>query len=114
MNSPVHDDAASSDRTQHRSLLMEELAMLNGSLDAGRGALLTSPRAARAVRTVSAKNIWTALFNGARCVLRVWSMWQERSAGRDALVRLDHHMLRDIGLTRADVERELMKPFWRE
>ena len=54
--------------------------MLNGSLDAG-----------RAVRTVSAKNIWTAL-----------------------LVRLDHHMLRDIGLTRADVERELMKPFWRE
>ena len=69
--------------------------MLNGSLDAG-----------RAVRTVSAKNIWTALFNGARCVLRVWSMWQERSAGRDALVRLDHHMLRDIGLTRADVERE--------
>jgi uncharacterized protein YjiS (DUF1127 family) len=103
MNSPVHDHAASSDRTQHRSLLMEELAMLNGSLDAG-----------RAVRTVPAKNIWTALFNGARRVLRVWSMWQERSAGRDALVRLDHHMLRDIGLTRADVERELMKPFWRE
>ena len=77
--------------------------MLNGSLDARRSRS-NSP----------GQEHLAALFNGARCVLRVWSMWQERSAGRDALVRLDHHMLRDIGLTRADVERELMKPFWRE
>jgi uncharacterized protein YjiS (DUF1127 family) len=93
---------------------MEEFAMLPGSLDAGRGALLTSPRATRAVQTVPAKSTLTALFNGARHVLRVWSMWEECAAGRHALARLDDHMLRDIGLTRADVERELIKPFWRE
>lgn len=39
--------------------------------------------------------------------------WQSRSADRTQLGRLDDHMLRDIGLSRADVEREASKPFWR-
>lgn len=31
---------------------------------------------------------------------------------RNALHALDDNMLRDIGLSRADVEREATKPFW--
>ena len=37
----------------------------------------------------------------------------ERRRQRVALARLDDRMLRDIGLTTADVEGEVMKPFWK-
>jgi uncharacterized protein YjiS (DUF1127 family) len=40
-------------------------------------------------------------------------LWIERQRERQALLRLDDRMLRDIGLTRVDVEREADKPFWR-
>ena len=39
--------------------------------------------------------------------------WLERDCQRRALLRLDDRMLRDIGLSRADVEQEADKPFWR-
>ncbi len=39
--------------------------------------------------------------------------WRERAAQRQALRRLDDRILRDIGASRADVERECRKPFWR-
>lgn len=39
--------------------------------------------------------------------------WRERSRQRRHLAGLDHHMLRDIGLSRADVDQEVSKPFWR-
>ncbi|HXV22906.1 MAG TPA: DUF1127 domain-containing protein [Alphaproteobacteria bacterium] len=39
--------------------------------------------------------------------------WQERARQRRALLQLDDALLKDIGLTRADVERECGKPFWR-
>jgi uncharacterized protein YjiS (DUF1127 family) len=37
----------------------------------------------------------------------------ERARQRRHLAGLDDHMLRDIGLTRADVAAETRKPFWR-
>lgn len=37
-----------------------------------------------------------------------------RTHQRRSLAKLDDHLLRDIGLTRDDVRRELEKPFWRE
>jgi len=37
----------------------------------------------------------------------------ERRRQRLALARLDDRMLRDIGLTTADVEGELSKPLWK-
>jgi uncharacterized protein YjiS (DUF1127 family) len=40
--------------------------------------------------------------------------WVERARQRRALLSLDDWMLKDIGLTRADVRREYDKPFWRE
>ena len=42
--------------------------------------------------------------------LRLWSVLGRQ---RRHLASLDDRMLRDIGLTRADVEREYGKPFWR-
>jgi len=39
--------------------------------------------------------------------------WLRRARDRQALLRLDEHMLHDIGLSRADVDHEASKPFWR-
>ena len=38
--------------------------------------------------------------------------WLERARERRALVALSDHMLHDIGLSPADVENEVSKPFW--
>jgi uncharacterized protein YjiS (DUF1127 family) len=38
--------------------------------------------------------------------------WQVRARQRNHLARLDDRMLRDVGLSRSDVEREWRKPFW--
>ena len=42
-------------------------------------------------------------------LLEMWSLDRERRA----LQRLDDRGLKDIGLTRADIEGELAKPIWR-
>lgn len=39
--------------------------------------------------------------------------WQERASQRGHLASLEDHMLKDVGLSRADVEHETSKPFWR-
>ena len=39
--------------------------------------------------------------------------WQVRAADRAALARLDQQMLRDIGASPSDAQREYSKPFWR-
>ena len=38
--------------------------------------------------------------------------WLDRMHQRRHLAQLSDHMLKDIGLTRADVEAEVSKPFW--
>jgi len=38
--------------------------------------------------------------------------WLERHRSRNELLRLDDHMLKDIGLSSADVENEAGKTFW--
>ncbi len=48
---------------------------------------------------------------GARA-LRTLLTWQERDRQRHALAQLDARMLKDIGLSRAEVALELHKPFW--
>jgi uncharacterized protein YjiS (DUF1127 family) len=40
--------------------------------------------------------------------------WQERARQRHRLGEMDDHLLRDIGLSRADLEHETAKPFWRD
>ena len=44
---------------------------------------------------------------------RLVGTWRRRIRERQAFARLDYRELRDIGLSRWDVERELAKPFWR-
>ena len=39
--------------------------------------------------------------------------WRQRGRERAELARLDDRMLRDIGVPRCDVWREINKPFWR-
>lgn len=39
--------------------------------------------------------------------------FHERARQRQALMALDDRLLRDIGVSRADAEREASKPFWR-
>jgi uncharacterized protein YjiS (DUF1127 family) len=39
--------------------------------------------------------------------------WQDRARQRHRLGEMDDHLLRDIGLSRADLEHEIDKPFWR-
>ena len=38
--------------------------------------------------------------------------WQELRFQRHELQKLSDEMLKDIGLSRADVEREIRRPFW--
>lgn len=40
-------------------------------------------------------------------------VWHERARQRRQLSSLNDRMLRDLGLTRADVMAESSKPFWR-
>ena len=41
-------------------------------------------------------------------------IWYDRARERQALLSIDDHMLRDIGLSRADIWDEARKPFWQE
>jgi uncharacterized protein YjiS (DUF1127 family) len=45
---------------------------------------------------------------------RILFLWHERTRQRRHLQSLSDHMLRDIGLSRADVRAEADKPFWRD
>jgi len=52
-----------------------------------------------------AGEVWRRLSDGFR-------LWRERSRMRQQLGRLDERMLRDIGISRADVFRERAKWIW--
>lgn len=47
-----------------------------------------------------------------RILDNIW-LWQQRAQQRHHLQQLNDTMLKDIGLTRADIESEVAKPFWR-
>jgi uncharacterized protein YjiS (DUF1127 family) len=46
-------------------------------------------------------------------VAAILRQWRQRSRERAQLALLDERMLRDIGISRGDVLREINKPFWR-
>jgi uncharacterized protein YjiS (DUF1127 family) len=50
---------------------------------------------------------------GAGRIAEVGLTWFDRARQRRRLSELSDHMLRDIGLTRADAWAEADKPFWR-
>jgi uncharacterized protein YjiS (DUF1127 family) len=47
-------------------------------------------------------------------VLATLREWRRRSRSRAELATLDDRMLRDIGVTRVEIWREIDKPFWRQ
>jgi len=49
----------------------------------------------------------------AMAVVELLLTWQERATQRHRLSMVEEHVLRDVGLRRADLEPELRKPFWR-
>ena len=61
---------------------------------------------------------WRTLRHWLRQALeRIFAMlreWRRRSRDRAELARFDDRMLRDIGVTRTEIWREISKPFWRQ
>ena len=47
-----------------------------------------------------------------RFAVAQWRRWRQLSRDRAELAGLSHEQLRDIGLSRADVLREISRPFW--
>jgi uncharacterized protein YjiS (DUF1127 family) len=47
-------------------------------------------------------------------VLDALRLWRKRAIVRQQLRHVENHLLYDIGITRADVEIQANKPFWRE
>jgi uncharacterized protein YjiS (DUF1127 family) len=47
-------------------------------------------------------------------MVRTWRRWRARRRQREAFARIEERDLRDLGLSRWDVERELKKPFWHD
>ncbi|MFN4015891.1 MAG: DUF1127 domain-containing protein [Reyranella sp.] len=41
------------------------------------------------------------------------AIWRERTRQRRELGKLDHRMMRDLGISPTDVQFEAGKPFWR-
>jgi uncharacterized protein YjiS (DUF1127 family) len=64
------------------------------------------------VSALAARQGWS-LARGVRRAAECLLSWQERARQRHQLQCLSDHMLRDIGLTRADVLAESTRPFWR-
>jgi uncharacterized protein YjiS (DUF1127 family) len=61
------------------------------------------------------KTVWAgykAAYMVAQAAMAVLT-WQDRVRQRQQLELLDQRMLRDIGLTRVDIDLETRKPFWR-
>lgn len=48
-----------------------------------------------------------------RTVMDMLIRWQERSNMRKQLAEMDERMLKDIGISHAQVRWEAAKPFWR-
>ena len=46
-------------------------------------------------------------------VVALLGQWRQRALDRHRLGTFDDRMLKDIGLSRADIDVEVTKPFWR-
>lgn len=68
-----------------------------------------SARSARRTLMAAVKWVGSVLF----AVWQKLEIWQERANQRHRLLELDERLLKDIGVSRAEAEREAQKPFWR-
>jgi len=66
---------------------------------------LTAPEARPATLVL----LWQIFVSAAATV----ELWHERARQRRQLASFNEFQLKDIGLSRADVEGEISRPFWR-
>lgn len=64
---------------------------------------------AKSVPAVSSGRLIRAL----KAARELWRSWQRNSVTRRELAGMSNHMLKDIGISRADAMAEASKPFWR-
>lgn len=56
---------------------------------------------------------WSTAQSGLAAILQALLAWHDRARQRRGLLQLSDHMLRDVGLSRAEARCEAAKPFWR-
>ncbi|MEH6580113.1 MAG: DUF1127 domain-containing protein [Amphritea sp.] len=44
----------------------------------------------------------------------LWQRWRRNSLTRQQLAAMNSHLLKDIGLSRAEALQEISKPFWKD
>lgn len=72
------------------------------------------------MKHLTAKQGWTHRYDDlafwpAKTLAWAWNTaltWQSRARNRANLANLDDHLLKDVGLSRSDIQREIEKPFW--
>jgi uncharacterized protein YjiS (DUF1127 family) len=65
------------------------------------------------VSVSAASPAWSRVRKFLAGVVNTLFVWHARSSDRGRLLVMDDRMLRDIGVSRAAVRQEAMKPFWR-
>ena len=73
---------------------------------------ITSNRPATSQEHSASRPVTAVLAEQFFKALGVLFEWHERARDRRRLLELDDRMLRDIGLSSADVEHEISKKFW--
>lgn len=65
---------------------------------------------------VSAGNLsqHSTTLNWVSRAFKLAEVWYERARGRRALLRLNDHLLKDIGISRLDADIESTKSFWQQ
>jgi uncharacterized protein YjiS (DUF1127 family) len=72
--------------------------------------VIVDERSRRAAGSAARRIDVGSMLQASRAMLQTWLL---RGRQRQALSDLDDHLLRDIGLTSAEVARERAKRFWR-
>jgi len=69
-------------------------------------------------RNINAKSVLEIssgrLIRTLKTVREMWLRWRRNSITRRQLAGMSNHMLKDIGISRADVVNEVTKPFWKD
>ena len=81
------------------------MRITDASRSSGSSSLPTVLKVVARAFAVGIRPLWTVLELG----MNGYDRWRQRQA----LMRLDDHLLKDIGVSRADVDTEVRKPFWR-
>jgi uncharacterized protein YjiS (DUF1127 family) len=80
---------------------------------AGAAAARDGGAAHRAIVPTPEVDLRSAVRRGLIRVAEAFLAWHDRARERRALMQLSDHMLRDIGISRAEAQGEAAKPFWR-